>query len=279
VTRIAQRTALAVLVGLVATGTLILVGAPAQAAGSGGLTFIPAKGMDISPMYAVTPGPCPAQATNLIGRIYGKGFPAAGVVVIPNSDADVRHDAGFGVPLQDTIASFAAEAGVRLQGPYKITVQCVNELATKVFSQFSGNVTFGNATHFTAPAPKVPPADGVPVGFLAQVFPEFKQGSVPASAAAGAAPAASGATTADGAASSARASSSITSTVRPFVIIVLIAALVGGLGFLATGRRQNPSADTAKGRAARVEWPDDEKKPEPDPINSKPDLIDSKRAD
>jgi hypothetical protein len=274
-TRTASRIARIGLAGVVAVawmGALALVAGPAQAAsGSGGLTFIPAKGMDISPMYVVTPGPCPAQATNLVGRIFGKGFPKAGVVVIPNSDAAVRHDVGFGVPLQDTIQSFAQQAGIKLTGKYRIAVQCTNELGTKVFAEFSGTVDFSSATHFTGPAPKTPPAEGVPVGFLAQVFPEFKQGSGPTPGpaapgkSAGKAAKASGAAQSGGAtapADDAQSTSSITSSAMPFVIIILIAGAVGAIGFVATSKRGGgPRSGATAGPPVAVEWPDDDEKP------------------
>jgi hypothetical protein len=259
-------------VTVAAMGALMIAVGPAQAAsGSAGLTFIPAKGMDISPMYVVTPGPCPAQATNLVGRIFGKGFPKAGVVVIPNSDAAVRHDVGFGVPLQDTIQSFAQQAGIKLTGKYRIAVQCTNELGTKVFTEFSGSVDFSDHTHFTGPAPKTPPAEGVPVGFLAQVFPEFKQGSGPTAGPAVAGKSAAKGAKASGAAASgdatasaddAQSTSSITSSVMPFVIIILLAGAVGAIGFVATSKRGGgPRSGAAAGPPVAVEWPDDDEKP------------------
>jgi hypothetical protein len=244
---------------------MALTGAPAQAAGSSsGLTFIPAKGEDISPMYVVTPAPCPAAATNIVGRVFGKGFPADGTIVLPNGDAGVRHDAAFGAPLQNTLQAFAADAKIKLDGKYTIKVQCVNDLATKVFAEFSGVLSFGDATHYTAPAPKVPPAEGVPVGFLALVFPEFKQGSPP-SAAAGQTPSGTSGSAAPAAAQSASqgkpASSAITSSLKPFLIIILGAAVLGGVGFL--GTRQRPSSRTGSATAPKesaglTEWPDDE---------------------
>lgn len=263
----ALRIVSAALIAVAASAAVLLTGAPAQAASDpAGLTFIPAKGQDISPLYAVTSAPCPAESTNLLGRMYGNGFPADGTIVIPNSDAALKHDIAFGVPLQDTLSSFAAEAGVKLKGKYKITLQCVNELATQVFKEFSGTLTFADPAHFTAPAPKTPPADGVPVGFLAQVFPEFKAGagpSVTATAAPGAsaspgasAPAALG--DAKAAAQSTNSSSTTSSSVTPFLVILLGVAVIGAVGFVATRRRAVPGGSAGAGSATSVEWPDDD---------------------
>jgi hypothetical protein len=269
--------------GLVTTATaglMLLGGGTAQAAG-GGLTFIPGKGMDISPMYTVTSAPCPKTATNVVGRIFGKGFDSKGLVVIQNSDAAIRHDVAFGVPLQDTIAGFAQTAGVKLKGKYKIEVQCVNELATKVFATFTGTINFSDATHFTGPTPKIPPAEGVPTGFLAQVFPEFKAGNPPkAQASGGAKPSASGpAAPVDGSAAAASAAAAASGTalkpagdssLKPFAIIIVGIALLGAVGFIATRPRPATAGAVtgprAAGGPAPVEWPDESETASPSSI-------------
>lgn len=246
------RRAIGSVTGALVLGTALATGTPALAADSGDLTFMPGKGMDVSPLYTVTSAPCPDQATNVIGRMYGKGFPKEGIVVIPNSDAPVSTEVAFGVPLQDTVAGFASEAGVKLSGKYRVTVQCVNELGTKVFSEFTGIMNFGDATHFTAPVPKTAPAEGVPIGFLAQVFPEFKQGPGP-SVATEPGPAAQGAP-AEGSPAS-RATPAEGTDLTPFLIISAAVLALGGVGFLAT-RRPKESTATAT-VAPTVEWPDD----------------------
>jgi len=280
--------ALTMMVGVVAAGMLILIGSPAQAAGgSGGLTFIPAKGMDISPLYVVTSGPCPAAATNLIGRLYGKGFPADGTVVIPNTASAVEHDAAFGVPLQDTLEAYASEAGVTLRGKYRITVQCVNELATKVFAEFSGYASFATPTHFTAPAPKNAPAEGVPDGFLAQVFPEYRAGADPPASASARASAVVPSTSAgpstqptpSPAAVNQKPIASSGTSMKPFLIVILGAVFLGGAGYLATDfRRRRPESGRADSSSA-VEWPDDEEDDAGPPRSTEAEPAETDRVD
>lgn len=253
--RFVRRSAMALAAGLLALTAVAHSGGTAQAAGpatgTGALTFIPAKGMDISPMYVVTSAPCPAQAGNLVGRIFGAGFPAAGAVVIPNSDAAVRHDSAFGVPLQDTLQSFAQQAGTALHGRYRFVLQCTDELATQVYAQFDGAVVFSDHTHFTGNAPKRPPVVGVPIGFLAQVFPEFKPGagapgSVTSSLNQGPVQSAQRAAAASGPASAsttgAGSAASNGGSLTFAAAIVLLAGLLGAAGFLFTRRRLSSDA-------------------------------------
>ncbi|MFI7585511.1 WxL protein peptidoglycan domain-containing protein [Spongisporangium articulatum] len=230
--------------------------APAQAVDHGALTFIPGKGLDISPMYAVADAACPKQATSVIGTIRGKGFTKEGEVVIQNSSATISHNGAFGVPLGDTLNAFASTAGIKLDGPYTLSLQCVDE-AMDVFKEFTGVVTFGDATHFTAPTPKVPPNEGVPMGFLAQTFPEFKQGPGP-SAGSSVAPQGAGRS----AVPQARPVVASTSTpILPFFLVIIFAALLGGLA-LAYARRWQVTPSTG-GPVPKVQWADEETTPTP----------------
>lgn len=167
-----------VLAGLLGGGLALLAVAgplagPAAAA-DGSLTFLPGKGTAATPIYAVTSGPCPKQGTNIVGYMYGSGFPKEGAVVMANQDAPVRHDGAFGFGLRDNLQSIAAEVGATLQGDYRIVVKCIDALNLTTYSQFTGTISFSSPTSFSAPVPAKPPVAGVPPGYLALVFPQFK---------------------------------------------------------------------------------------------------------
>jgi hypothetical protein len=146
-------------------------GQPAAQAADGSMTFIPATGQDISPMYAVTSGACPAEATNIVAQLTGPGFPAAGITVVSNTRAGVRHDGGFGVPLQNAMHNFAAMNGVSLHGAYTMRLRCIDHLAQHSYATYQGVITFSDPNHYSAPSPKEPPAYGVPVPLLLAAFP------------------------------------------------------------------------------------------------------------
>ena len=165
-------------VAALVAGVLVAVvpGASPAAAADGTLTFLPGKGTAATPVYAVTSGGCPKQGTNIIGFMYGSGMPAEGAVIMSNQSAPVRHDGAFGFGLRDNLQSIAAEVGATLKGRYKLVVQCTDQFGLEVFASFTGTVTFTDPKSFTAPVPTKPPlGQGVPPGYLALVFPEFKK--------------------------------------------------------------------------------------------------------
>jgi hypothetical protein len=158
-------------------GLIVLPSATAaQAASDGTLTFLPGNGVAGVALYSVTSGPCPKEATNMVGYVYGKGFPAAGGVALSNQTAVIGHDGPFGIPLRDNMLNIAKEYGVKtLSGPYQVVMKCIDTFNLTTFAQFTGTLTFDNPNHFTAPVPAKAPAAGVPMGYLAQVFPAYKQ--------------------------------------------------------------------------------------------------------
>jgi hypothetical protein len=248
--------------------------APATTAGAvdGTLTFVPGKGTVGTPIYAVTSAPCPTQATNVLGTLYGKGMPAQGKVVVPNQDAPVRHDGSFGVGLQDNLRNFAREEGIKeLDGPYRLELACIDQFGTKTFATFSGAITFDQPTAFTAPVPTKPPVDGVPTGYLALVFPAYQR-AVEAEAEARTAELAASAPVTPDAAASAPAAAPATLAVAPGAAstvtrpgpalgigVSLILVVAGGLAaavWLWTRSGAGPA--TPQGRARTpVTWPDD----------------------
>jgi hypothetical protein len=143
--------------GLATSATVALApavsAAPSPAAAVTTLSFTPATGSDVTPMYLITPKPCPTPATNVLVMAVGHGFPAGGQVVVSNSTSGVSHDAPFILPLQDTFEGFASINGTTLQGSYVLTMRCSNRLGSKTYATWTGTVSFSDATHYTAPAP------------------------------------------------------------------------------------------------------------------------------
>ena len=108
--------------------------------------------------------------------MYGSGMPKEGAIIMANQTAPVRHDGSFGFGLRDNLQSIAAEVGATLKGPYKLVVKCTDQFALKTFASFTGTVTFSDPNSFTAPVPAKPPlGTGVPPGYLALVFPQYKE--------------------------------------------------------------------------------------------------------
>jgi len=246
-------------------------GQPPAIAADGAISFIPAAGQDISPMYAVTSAPCPAEATNIVASLTGPGFPPAGITVVSNTRAGVRHDAAFGVPLQNAMHNFAAMNGVSLHGAYTMQLRCIDHLAQHTYATFGGVLTFSDATHYTAPAPKEPPAYGVPVPLLMAAFPELASAAAqqPPAAAAGATPSAA-AGTVDGVPSAQAAAAGQSNTAAPQPVTAGstpagtdgrpllyggLVALLAAAAYLAVARRRNPSV-RPQTQVAPVTWPD-----------------------
>ncbi len=132
----------------------------------GSLTFSPGKGTDVASIWLVSSAPCPASAESVSATVVGRGFPAPGEIVVANSSADISRTNRMIVPLQDTFEGFAATRGIKLTGPYQITLRCIDRVNTKVFAAFSGTVTFKNPHAYVAPAAtlvKLPTDSGPPV--------------------------------------------------------------------------------------------------------------------
>ena len=265
----------AIALALSLPGAPVLAGASAvlapsaahAATGGGSLTFIPGKGDPTTPMYAVTSGACPAEATNVVGLLYGKGLPAGGVVAVTNGTAtQAAHEGSFGIPPTDTFFAIAEQAGLkRLEGPYRLVLRCIDNLDTHTYATFTGTVTFdAKGSAYTAPVPHKPPADGVPVGYLALVFPEYKaaveadvkqaaqdQKDTEAARKAGLLPGGSPAPTADDGGS---VPGFVRSPLGWFGAAVLVLAVLGAGGWAWT---RMPRRAGAGAGGARVHWPDE----------------------
>ncbi|WP_143448693.1 hypothetical protein [Kineosporia sp. A_224] len=248
--------------------------APASAA-DGGLTFVPGKATIGTPIYAVTSAGCPKEATNVVGYIFGQGFPKAGKIVVPNQDAPVRHDGSFGVALQDNLRNFAKEEGIkRLSGPYRVEVRCSDQFLTKTSATFSGTVTVTDGENFTAPVPKKPPVAGVPDLMLAQVFPAYaaavkaqgdarnaelaaEQGRATASPAPKALETLAAPQKSVQEAAARRPATVGSAFTVPVLVLLVVAALSGAVWLWTRGGQ--PDAGTRTRGAAAVTWPDDDR--------------------
>lgn len=266
--------------GLVVAGLVlaaVLAPAGAARAADGTLTFVPGRATVGTPIYAVTSAGCPQRATNVLGRVFGKGMPADGRVVVPNQDAPVRSDGPFGVALQDNMRNVAREEGIeRLEGPYRVELQCIDQFGTQVHATFTGTLTFDVPTEFTAPVPQEPPVGGVPDGYLALVFPEYREvvraqaadrvqeiaggGEGPVAAAPSASVAAPSGAGLPASAATGGPDPAGPAPAAPLLVGLAAAAVVAGALWLWSRPRAAPPVPRAADRSAPL-WPDDDPAP------------------
>ena len=143
-------------------------GAAASAQGTPSLWFAPTHGNDSSAVTVVTSGSC-TRGTNLIGRIYGPGFPASGQIAVSNSPTsayDRTKGGGYVVPLGATVRDLLSMQPRQTiaHGDYRVVIACRDAVRRNEYATFSGVLHFGSAAQFFAPpAPKtateIAPAD------------------------------------------------------------------------------------------------------------------------
>ena len=160
-TGVAHATTAAVAPAGVAPAGVAAAGAVKEPPTIGGLVITPTTGLDTSTLTATSSSACP-QGTNVLVKIYGRGFPADGQNVVPNSAATIypRTPAGgLRVPLQDTLADFLKLQPGRPQlgGPYRLVLQCRNPFGAP-FGQYLGTLTFSAPSTYAAQTPKSYPA-------------------------------------------------------------------------------------------------------------------------
>jgi hypothetical protein len=144
----------------------------ARAEDAGKLTFLPATGQDLTPIWAVTSGPCPAPTKVMVGFLDGGNFPADTIAVAATT-AEINKEIPFGVHLGDTFSSLAVENNAKLvAGVYTLRLLCLSYGEATTYKEFVGSVTFTDPTHYTATAPPDVPAVGVPLGILSHVYPK-----------------------------------------------------------------------------------------------------------
>lgn len=230
--------------------------APPQPPIIGGLAIDPRTGVATASITVRTSAPCP-QGTNLLGKIYGHGFPAAGQNVVPNTPTSIYTTTGTGgyqVPLQDTIDDFLKlqPGGQKLQGAYTLTIECRNAFGAP-FSRFVGTLTFASPTSFTAQPPKTYPAPPAPTATASGGA--GAAGQAPGASAAG--PQASGFPAAPNAAPGAPTTAvddsfsvgSVGGVPLPLVVVLLVLA-IGGVSWW--NHRRGPSTPMRPADAAQA---------------------------
>lgn len=121
------------------------------------LWVTPTSGTDTTAVTVVTSGSC-TQGTNLIGRIFGPGFPAAGQIAVSNSPTsayDRTQGGGYVVPLTMTVRdllSMQPRAAVA-RGEYRVVVACRDAVRAREYATFTGALHFDASSRFAAPAP------------------------------------------------------------------------------------------------------------------------------
>ncbi|MFE6839009.1 Ig-like domain repeat protein [Streptomyces sp. NPDC057705] len=168
----------------------------AYAAPIGTIDINPATGADTSGIAFTTSGACPANATNVLVKVEGSGFPAGGLNVVGNSPITTYPTGpggGMVIPLTSTMRDYASQAGfTTLQGRYDFTVICRTAFNGTSLGDYTGAVWFTSNTTYqnTDPAVKTdtttalavtpagPAQAGTPVTLTATVAPGGAGGTV-----------------------------------------------------------------------------------------------------
>ena len=177
---------LASVVAAVAALLLLLAG-PASATPIGQILIVPGDSSDLAAIRIRTSGGCPEKADAYYARLFGRGFPADGLLATPNTSAGLSHTAGFDVYFAQTMKDFAQDNNTTLSGRYDVVVYCIDSFTLDSFAEFTGSLEFSSPTKYTAlgaakPAGTPPP----PVGAGEPVPIPPGGGEVPASPGAGA---------------------------------------------------------------------------------------------
>jgi hypothetical protein len=165
---------------LAALVLLLAVASPAAAAPIGGLLIFPGASLDAASMHVHTAAGCPAKADAFYATAKGHGFADAGQIVISNTSAGLSHNHGFDGYLGETLADFAKDNQATLQGPYVITLYCVDSFTLTSYGEFTGTLQFGDAHRYAAVGAAMPtatpspePPDGDPTPLLGDAGPGF----------------------------------------------------------------------------------------------------------
>jgi hypothetical protein len=143
---------LAVLVASVITFGLPLALPAAAAQPRWSAAISPAAGDDDTPMDLTASGGCPAPATNVIGRAFGAGLPASGVIVVGNTAAGVRSDTTIRQPLAVTMRDIARDQPqvVNLHGVYRFVLTCRLPDRVASYGDYVAQVRFTSPTSYVA---------------------------------------------------------------------------------------------------------------------------------
>ncbi|MFD8072006.1 Ig-like domain-containing protein [Streptomyces sp. NPDC059718] len=196
ITTVRRRLSLVLASAIAAGGIAVAAAGTARAEVIGSMEVAPAIGTDVSGISLTTSGPCPEEATNLIVKVKGAGFPAEGQNVVGNSEIAIYPavpGGGFTVPLMQTMRDYAKDAGfTELKGRYDFTLTCRKAFGADTFGDFTSAIWFTSNTAYQstppptqmatattlAAGPASPVVQGTAVKLTATVAPATAAGSV-----------------------------------------------------------------------------------------------------
>lgn len=114
------------------------------------------SGTDQDAPGVITTGACPTPARDLVGRMYGEGFPAGGVNVIGNTSAGVSKMVPFVTGFQQSLRDTRVQQPryEPYQGVYTIIVSCiVPAYPTRSFGDYVVRLRFTDPTDWVQMAP------------------------------------------------------------------------------------------------------------------------------
>jgi len=138
--------------------------APAQAASSGTLTFVPAVGtVDEAPTLR-TSGPCPTSATATQAKIFGPGFSVLGQNMTAIAPGTMSKSHAFSVDSVYTLRDLAAipYPPVTYKGTYTVVLICRQRTKPEPLYQFVGKLTFDAAGAYSSASGGAVPATPAP---------------------------------------------------------------------------------------------------------------------
>jgi len=141
---------------LAAAAGATALGAGTAAAGTNGtLGFDPSPtGRDDNSESVITSGPCQdPNATNIIVKMSGSGFPQGGVNVVGNSPISAYNttdSGGYIVPLADTLQSYAQMQNppATYNGRYDFILTCRRATNGTDLGNFTGSIYFTDPKHY-----------------------------------------------------------------------------------------------------------------------------------
>lgn len=104
----------------------------------------------------ITTGACPTPARDIVGRIYGAGFPSSGVNVIANTPAGVSKMVPFTTGFQQSLRDTRVQQPqyTPYSGVYTIVVSCIVPAYTnKSFGNYVAKIRFTSPSHWVLMAP------------------------------------------------------------------------------------------------------------------------------
>ncbi len=232
---------LSVTAGVLAASSAIIP--PASAATVGTITVRPATGTDLTPFTLTTSGACPA-GTNVIATIFGPGFTADGENIVPNLSTTIyAHTTTGGVvlPISDTLRDFANDQPdpQPLKGKYRLRVMCRMNAKLGDLGDFVGSITFNGHHGYVVVNPDIPESVLATIAPVPQAAPPLptstatpRPGSVSQATASPVAVAAK----------PVAKSTATSSGHQPWLVLVGVLTVIGGVALALSNRRTKKKA-------------------------------------